>query len=183
LKGGRIAKIFYRINHYIKADKLRVVDETAAQIGILTKDEALARAQQAGLDLVEVAPNANPPVAKIIDFAKFKYQLKQKTQISKKGSRAQDIKEIRLTPFIAENDFNVRINKAAGFLTQGDKVRLVVKFVGRQITRREFGDKLLAKATDKLSELATVESHPNLRGKLLMTILTPSKKTKIHENS
>jgi len=176
LKGGRIAKVFYRINQYIKADKLRVVDENAVQVGVLTKTEALARAKSTGLDLVEVAPNANPPVAKIIDFAKFKYQLKQKAASSKKGARSQDIKEIRFTPFIAANDFNIRLNKAADFLNQGNKVRLVVKFVGRQITHPEFGHNLLAKATQNLSELATVESPPNLRGKLLMTILTPTKK-------
>ena len=176
MKGGRIAKVFYRINQYIKADKLRVVDENAVQVGVLTKTEALARAKSTGLDLVEVAPNANPPVAKIIDFAKFKYQLKQKAASSKKGARSQDIKEIRFTPFIAANDFNIRLNKAADFLNQGNKVRLVVKFVGRQITHPEFGHNLLAKATQNLSELATVESPPNLRGKLLMTILTPTKK-------
>ena len=176
MKGGRIAKVFYRINQYIKADKLRVVDENAVQVGVLTKTEALARAKSTGLDLVEVAPNANPPVAKIIDFAKFKYQLKQKAASSKKGARSQDIKEIRFTPFIADNDFNIRLNKAADFLNQGNKVRLVVKFVGRQITHPEFGHNLLAKATQNLSELATVESPPNLRGKLLMTILTPTKK-------
>ncbi|OGY15565.1 MAG: translation initiation factor IF-3 [Candidatus Chisholmbacteria bacterium RIFCSPHIGHO2_01_FULL_48_12] len=171
-----MAKVFYRINQYIKADKLRVVDENAVQVGVLTKTEALARAKSTGLDLVEVAPNANPPVAKIIDFAKFKYQLKQKAASSKKGARSQDIKEIRFTPFIAANDFNIRLNKAADFLNQGNKVRLVVKFVGRQITHPEFGHNLLAKATQNLSELATVESPPNLRGKLLMTILTPTKK-------
>lgn len=176
MKGGRIAKVFYRINQYIKAPQLRVVDDHAVQIGVLTKEEALAKAQAAGLDLVEVAPNANPPVAKIINFAKFKYQLKQKIASSKKGSRSQDIKEIRLTPFIAANDFNVRLNKAADFLKQGDKVRLVVKFVGRQITHPEFGHNLLAKATQNLSQLATVESPPNLRGKLLMTVLAPTKK-------
>ena len=154
------------------------MDENAAQLGVLTLGQALQKAQELGVDLVEVAPNANPPVAKLVDFAKFKYQQKQKAQSSKKGAKSQDIKEIHLTPFIAENDFDIRINKASNFLKGGDKVRLVVKFVGRQITHPEFGHNLLARATQTLAELATVESPPNLRGKLLMTILTPTKKSK-----
>ena len=165
-----------RINEKITAPELRVINEAGENLGVLPLAEALTRAKEFGLDLIEVASTAHPPVAKIINFAKFKYQLKQKTASSKKGSRSQDIKEIRLTPFIAANDFNVRLNKATDFLKQGNKVRLVVKFVGRQITHPEFGHNLLAKATEKLSELATVESPPNLRGKLLMTILTPTKK-------
>lgn len=137
----------------------------------------MARAQALGVDLVEVAPQANPPVVKIIDFAKFKYQLKQKEAGGKKKSKSQDVKEIRFTPFIAENDYNTRITKARGFLQGGDKVRLVVKFVGRQITHPEFGHDLIHKATAALADLATVESPPNLRGKLLMTIITPTKKS------
>ena len=152
-----------------------MVDEAGTQIGVLTLSQALTKAQEAGLDLIEVASQANPPVAKIDDFAKFKYQLKQKNATGKKA-RAQDVKEIRFTPFIAQNDFNIRLNKAKEFLAGGDKVRLVVKFVGRQITRKEFGEDLLKKAVTALADQAQVESSPTLKGKFLMTVLVPVKK-------
>ena len=170
-------KKFYQVNQYIKAPKLRVVDENATQIGVLTKEKALALAKEKGLDLVEVAAKTDPPVAKIVDFAKFKYQQKQKNAGSAKKSRGVDIKEIRFTPFIAENDYNIRIKRATQFLEDGDKVRLVVKFVGRQITRKEFGKDLMKKATKALGEVATVEREPSFRGKLLIATLNPIKKT------
>ncbi len=169
---------FYQINDYIRADSLRVVDEKGTQLGVLSKAEALARAQSIGADLVIVAPNTNPPVAKIIDFAKFKYQQKQKDSSGSKKTKTQDIKEIHFTPFIAENDFNTRINRAKEFLTDGDKVRLVVKFVGRQITHKEFGDSIITKAIEALEDFATTEREPALRGKLLIATLSPAKKGK-----
>lgn len=171
-------KKFYQVNQYITAEKLRVVDENAKQIGILTREEALKKAQEAGLDLVEVAPKIDPPVAKIIDFAKFKYQQKQKSSGGTKKSRGGGIKEIRFTPFIAENDYNIRIKRAQEFLEEGDKVRLVVKFVGRQITRKDFGKNLLKKAIAALSDYATVEREAAFKGKLLISTLNPLKKAK-----
>ncbi len=169
-------KKFYQVNQYIKSPKLRVVDEKATQIGVLSLKEALDLAEERGLDLVEVAPKAVPPVAKIIDFAKFKYQLKQKLSSGAKKSKAQDIKEIRFTPFIAENDYSIRIKKALEFLEDGDKVKLVVKFVGRQITRKDFGKALMKKAIKALSEESTVEREPAFQGKLLISTLNPIKK-------
>ncbi len=169
---------FYQINQYIKVPQMRVVDEKAGQVGVMTKDQALAAAREAGLDLVLVAPSANPPVAKIIDFAKFKYLEKQKNLSGLKKARKQDIKEIYFTPFIAEGDFNTRIRRAIEFLEDGDKVQLVVKFTGRQITRKDFGDNVLKKATESLSDYATVEREPSLRGKLLVMVLSPLKKSK-----
>jgi translation initiation factor IF-3 len=153
-----------------------VVDENATQIGVLTKQEALDRARAQGLDLVLVAPKANPPVAKIINFAKFRYQQKQKDLAGRKKSKSVGIKEIRFTPFIAENDFNQRIKKAQKFLEDGDKVRLTVKFVGRQITRKDFGERVLNKAISQLSDFSTTEFEPRLQGKLYFTQLQPKKK-------
>jgi translation initiation factor IF-3 len=135
--------------------------------------KAVDQAQQKGLDLVLVAPNAKPPVAKIVDFAKFKYQQKQKHKSGKKKTKNVDIKEIRFTPFIAEGDFNFRIKKAREFLEDGNKVKLNVKFVGRQITRKQFGQDLLNKAIEQLSDLATIEREPNFQGKILSTQLQP----------
>jgi len=166
---------FYQVNQYIKAEKLMVVDEKATQIGVLNLKDALKLAQEKNLDLVEVAPKANPPVAKLINFAKFKYQLKQRNATGVKRSKTQDIKEIRFTPFIAENDYNIRIKRAQEFLQNGDKVKLVVKFVGRQITRKDFGKALMKKAISALNEDSTVEREPAFQGKLLLSILNPNK--------
>jgi len=151
------------------------VDEEAGQIGVMSKMEALNLAHEKEADLILVAPNANPPVAKIIIFAKFKYQQQQKEASGRKKAKAVDIKEIRFTPFIAEGDYNQRIKRVRQFLEDGDKVRLTVKFVGRQITRKDFGDKLLNKAVSELSDIATVEFPHRLMGKLLYTQLQRKK--------
>lgn len=164
---------FYTTNQYIRADSVRVVDEQAKQLGVMTKDEALKLATEEGKDLVLVAPSANPPVVKIINFAKFKYQEQQKQAASKKSAKGVNIKEIRLTPFIAQNDFNSRIKKAREFLTEGNKVRINVKFTGRQITHKEFGNRIMDDALDELSDLSTVEREPQLVGKILIAQLQP----------
>lgn len=175
MKEKNIANKFFQINQYIRAPQLRVVGEDAGLIGILTKEEAIKKAQEAGVDLVLVAPNAQPPVAKIIDFAKFKYQQKQKDQSGRKKAKGIDIKEILFTPFIAEGDYSTRIKKAREFLEDKDKVRLNVKFTGRQITRKDFGEKILNRAVEELSDLATVEFAPRLQGKIMFTQLQPKK--------
>ena len=167
---------FYRINHQIVDNELRVVDDRGAQIGVISKSEALTLAEESGKDLVLVNPAAKPPVAKIISFSKFKYQMQQKESESRKSSKNVDIKEIRFTPFIAEGDFNMRVKKAREFLTDGNKVKLNVKFTGRQITRKEFGDKVIGKAIEQLTDIASVERAPQLLGKMLIVQLQPKKK-------
>lgn len=168
---------FYRINHQIQDNELRVVDESGKQIGVLSKSEALSQAESLEKDLVLVNPAAKPPVAKIIQYSKFKYQMQQKESESKKSSKSVDIKEIRFTPFIAEGDFNIRIKKAREFLSDGNKVKLNVKFTGRQITRKEFGDKVINKAIEQLADISAVERPPQLTGKMLIVQMQP-KKTK-----
>ena len=137
--------------------------------------EALFKARQKGLDLVEVASKADPPVCKIIDFKKFIYQENKKARTGKKKKR-QGLKGIRFTPFIASKDYEVRVNRAKEFLADGYKVKLTVKFVGRQITRKQFGYDLLKKAVEQLKEISKVETEPKLQGKLLMMVLSPSAK-------
>lgn len=155
---------------------MRVIDENGEQLGVMSKDEALFRARQKGMDLVEVASNANPPVCKIIDFKKFKYQEDKKERAGKKKGISQETKEIRFTPFIAQNDFDIRINRTKEFLGQGHKVKLTVKFVGRQLTHKEFGYELIKKAMDRLQGIAKIEGEPKWMGKILMQILSPMKK-------
>jgi translation initiation factor IF-3 len=126
--------------------------------------------------VVLVAEKADPPVAKIIDFKKFKYQEDKKEQAGKKKAKQQEVKEFRFTPFIAPNDFEMRVNRARKFLEKGDKVKLTVKFIGRQITRKEFGEQLLNKATGLLSQVGAVESPAKWQGRLLTTTLRPTGK-------
>ena len=135
----------------------------------------MKKATGLGVDLVLVAPNAKPPVAKLIDFAKFKYQQEKKEQTSKKKTSVQETKEIRLTPFMAENDLNTRIRKAQKFLAGNDKVRFSVWFHGRQITRKQFGFDVLKTAMAKLGEAAAVEQEPKFRGKILQMTIKPNK--------
>src|SRR5258708_13733753 len=129
-------KLFYKVNHFITAPELRVVSDIGEAFGVMTKGDALAKAEELGVDLVEIAPQAQPPVAKLIDFAKFKYQLNQKRQEEKKKNKNVEVKEIRFTPFIGENDFQIRIKKASEYLNSADKFKLEVKFTGRDITRK-----------------------------------------------
>ncbi len=171
-----MAKKFYQINQYIKAPELRVVDEKATQIGVMTKEAAVALAEEQGLDLILVSPEAKPPVAKIIDFAKFKYQQQQKDSSSKKSAKNDEIKEIRLTPFIRTADFDYRMKKAREYLEAGNKVKIQVKFVGRQITHKEFGDRVMKDAIDDLSDLSTIERAPQFQGKILVAQLQAKKR-------
>lgn len=166
-------KVYYQINHRIVAPTLRVVDDQAGQVGVMTKEAALRLSLEQDVDLVLVAPSANPPVAKLINFAKFKYQQQQKESTSKKSSRSVDIKEIMFTPYIAEGDYQNRIKRAIEFLEDGDKVKLNVKFVGRQITHKEFGYNVLNKAIADLKDISTIEREPALVGKNLTTQLQP----------
>lgn len=168
---------FYRINQYIQAREVRVVDETGKQIGIMPIFNAVQKAKEEGKDLVEVAPNANPPVAKIIDFKKFKYLEAKKEREEKKGAKSGEIKEIKLSPFIAANDLNTRIKKIREFLENGNKVKVRVLFKGREITKKEFGYKILTQITESLAEEATPESEPKFQGRELLLTLSP-KKTK-----
>lgn len=176
-------KKFYKINYQITAPTIRVLDETGKQIDVLSLFDAKKMAQEAGLDLVEVAPNANPPVVKLIDFAKFKYQEAKKMKAEKKGIKGGDLKEIQMTPFIGEADFDTRVKKAIKYFTSGNKVKISVKFQGRQITHKEFGFNLVEKFKAGVAEFATIESEPRLIGKLLLATFTPVRKKKTNEDT
>lgn len=168
-------KIYYRINHNIRVPRLRVIDEDGKQIGVLPLPEALKRAQRANLDLVEIAPKASPPVAKLIDFKKFRY-LEEKKRKQAKKKKGGGVKGIRLTPFIAEADFQVRVDRARQFLGKGHKLRVEIRFKGRQLARRNAGYELLGKFSQALSEDAKIEQEPRWFGRSLVATLTPVKR-------
>ena len=155
--------------------------EDGTQIGIVSLTEALSQAQAAQVDAVEIASQAAPPVVKLINYKKFLYQLSKREQAAKAAQKKVDLKEIRLTPFMAENDFATRLNKGRGFLEDGHKLRVTVRFVGRQLTHREFGPQIMDKATAALAGLATIDQPAKWFGKQYQATLTPVKKSKLTE--
>jgi len=166
---------FYRINERIFASLLRVLDAEGKQIGVLTRFEALKKAKELGVDLVEIAPMANPPVVKIIDFKKFLYQESKKKNEEKKRSKVSETKEIRLGPFMNDHDLKTMIRRGTGFLEGNDKVRLIVKFMGRQIAHPEFGKAIMQKVVSALSGMSKLERDPHFEGKQLIAILSPER--------
>lgn len=170
-----MAKKFYRINQYIQAREVRTVDEKGKQIGVMPIQKALQQAREKGLDLVEVAPKARPPVCKIVDFKKFKFLESKKRQEERKKIKKVELKEVRLTPFIAENDFNFRLNRAEEFLKEGDKVKIVVRFRGREMTKKEFGYELLKRAVERLKSFSKIEIEPKFVGRQLQMVFVPLK--------
>jgi len=171
----------YRTNERIFASELRVLDAEGKQIGILPKFEALKLAREQQVDLVEIAALAKPPVAKIIDFNKFLYQQQKKKQEEKRKAKVTETKEVRLGPHISDNDLQVMIARCRGFLESGNKVRLVVKFKGRQIIHPKFGFDIIKKVTDDLQEISKTDKVPRLEGKQLLAVISPEKKGKQNE--
>ena len=176
-------RVFYRINGQIFANELRVLDIEGKQVGLLSKRDALAKAQELELDLVEIAPNAKPPVARIIDYNKFLYQQAKKKQEEKKKAKVTETKEVRLGPFMQGHDLDVMTQRAKGFLEDSDKVRLVVKFTGRQIAHPEFGRQVLDKVIQAVADISKIEKDPRMEGRQLVTILTPERKQNAKEKN
>lgn len=167
---------FYRVNERIFAHTIRVLDQNGKQVGVMSKNDALEKAKKQGLDLVEIAPNASPPVAKIIDFKKFLYQEEKKKREEKRKAKVSETKEVRLGPFMDDHDLQVRIKRSKNFLQNGNKIRLVVKFSGREIVHPEFGEKILEKVINDLSDISKIEREKHFEGRQLITILSPNKK-------
>lgn len=169
-------RTFYPINWQIRALQVRLLDEEGKQIGVLPTSEARALAEKRGLDLVEIAQGANPPIAKIIDYAKFKYQqAKKEKEAKRKNKKGDKLKEIRLTPFIGEADLETRINRARKFAKKGDRIKVVVKFLGRQITQKDFGYQLIEKVKEKLKGVYQEDVKPRLSGRELIIFMKPIK--------
>lgn len=158
------------------APQLRVLDEKNKQIGLLTREEALQKARELELDLVEIVPKAQPPVAKIIDFKKFRYLEEKKNQQIKKKTREVTVKEIRLRPFIGQHDFEVRVQQAEEFLKNGDRLKVVVKFQGREFSRKEFGFSVIKKFTETLAQIAEPQGQVHFEGRVLVSQFAPVKK-------
>jgi translation initiation factor IF-3 len=168
-------KLHYRINYQIISPTVRLLDEEGKQIGVISKLEALQKAKELNLDVVEIAPKAVPPVAKLIDFKKFKYQEQKKERESKKNQKNVGVKEIRLRPFIGQHDFDTRVAQAKEFIEDGNQVKINVFFKGREITRKEFGFNVIKRFLTSLGTVKVVK-EPHMEGKALVVMVVPEKK-------
>lgn len=167
---------YYRINHNINAPTVRLIDEEAKQIGVMSLREAFEKSRETGLDLVEIAPKAQPPVVKLIEFSKFKYQEAKKLKAEKKGQKGGELKEIQMSLTIGKNDYLVRVNKAQKFLSTGNKVKLSIKFQGRENANKQPGYDLVEKFKQDIIEFGTPETEIKTIGKKMFIIFTFIKK-------
>jgi translation initiation factor IF-3 len=157
---------------------VRLIGHDGEQLGILPLGEALYRAEAAGLDLVEIAPSADPPVCKVIDYGKFRYQQAKKEKESKKGQHQPKVKEVKIKPNTDDHDLTTKLKHAREFILKGDKVRITCTFRGREMMHTEFGERLVVRMCTDLSDIATAESPPKMLGRSLSVVLAPGAKKK-----
>jgi translation initiation factor IF-3 len=165
----------------IRIPQVRVVDEEGAQLGVMPTPQALAMAQERGLDLVEVAPMAAPPVVKFLDFGQYKYELTKREKENKRRQRSVTFKEVRLSPKIGSGDFDTKVHRAIEFLEDGDRIKVTVRFRGRELTHPELGRNMLARFTDRIKEHGVAERTPLLEGKSMHLTVASVHKPKEHE--
>ena len=168
-----------RINEQIRNPEVRLIDEKGEQVGVVTRQDALSRAMAADLDLVEVAPQARPPVCKIMDYTKFKYQKTLRERQARKNQVRIDIKEIKFRPGTDTHDYDVKMRSIRKFLEDGDKVKCTLRFRGREMAHQELGMALLRRVAEDLAELAKVEQMPKLMGRQMIMVLAPSASAKV----
>ncbi len=161
------------LNEGIRAREVRLIDQNGEQLGIKQKRDALDIASRVNLDLVLVAPNAKPPVARIMDYGKFKFEQQKKEKEARKNQKIILLKEVRLSPTIDEHDFNTKLRSAIKFLEKGDKVKASIRFKGRAITHKEIGQRVLDRFAEECKEVATVESKPKMDGRSMFLIMAP----------
>ncbi len=168
-------KKFIRTNERIRVPEVRLVGPQGEQLGVVSSDKAREIAAQSGLDLVEVAPQANPPVCRIIDFSKFKYDQEKKEREAKKHQKQGHLKEIRLKPNIDEHDFQTKVKQAIGFLNKKDRVKVTLFFKGRQMEHIDLGRKVLDKFITETQNDGQIEKDPTLEGRMISLIIAPRK--------
>lgn len=159
-----------RVNHEIDVPKVRLIDESGNMIGVVNKQDAIRAAQNVGLDLVEVSPNADPPVCKILDYGKYKYEQQKKKAEAKKNQKTVTVKEIQLRPMVAENDLHIKCRDIKRFLEHGDKVKITMRFRGRELSHQGLGMEILMKIKADFEEMARVEVMPKLEGKQMIMV-------------
>lgn len=166
------------VNEGIRAREVRLINQNGEQLGIKSRQEALEIAARANLDLVLVAPNAKPPVARIMDYGKFRFEQQKKEKEARKKQKTINVKEIRLSPTIEEHDFNTKLRNARKFLEKGDKVKATIRFKGRAITHKEIGQRVLDRFSDACSDISSIESKPKMDGRSMFLVLAPKNEKK-----
>jgi translation initiation factor IF-3 len=162
-----------RVNREIRVPEVQLIDAEGANLGVVAMPEALALAEAAGLDLVEIAPNSEPPVCKILDFGKFKYQSQKKASEARKKQKTVEVKEIKMRPNIDTHDYEVKMRAMLRFFEEGDKVKVTLRFRGREMAHQDLGVKLLDQVRAETVEIAKVESEPKLEGRQMVMVLAP----------
>ena len=169
-EGKIISELF--INDQIRDKEVRVIGQDGEQLGIMSARDAMKIAREAELDLVKIAPGAKPPVCKIIDYGKYRYELARKEKEAKKKQRTMEVKEVRLSPNIDTNDLNTKINQARKFLSKGDKVKVTLRFRGREMAHVNYSKQILDSFCEKLEDIATVDKKPKMEGRSMSMVLT-----------
>ena len=168
-----IGKLEHQLNEEIRDKEVRLIGADGAQLGIMSSADAQRLAYEKDLDLVKIAPNAVPPVCKIMDYGKFRFEQMKKEKEAKKSQRVVEVKEVRMSPNIDTNDFNVKLKNAQKFLKEGNRVKVTVRFRGREMAHTSIGEVLLKQFGESCAEIATVEKNPKLEGRLMTMFLSP----------
>ncbi len=162
-----------RYDNMIQSEKVRVIDENGENLGVMYTDEAIEQAADVGLNLVEVSPNADPPVCKFLDVGKYRYEAQKKANLARKRQKTQDIKEIKMRPNIDDHDYDVKMRNVNKFLENGDKVKVTLRFRGREMAHQHLGMDLLKRVQDDVAEIAKIEAFPRLEGRQMLMVLAP----------
>ena len=162
-----------KFDDLIQADKVRVIDENGENLGVMYTREAIEQANELGLNLVEVSPGADPPVCKFLDVGKHRYEAQKKANAARKTQKTQQIKEIKMRPNIDDHDYDVKMRSVTKFLEEGDKVKMTLRFRGREMAHQELGMDLLRRVQDDTAEIAKIEAYPRLEGRQMLMVLSP----------
>ena len=162
-----------RYNEFITVPKVGVVDDEGENLGVMFTQEAIEQAADVGLDLVEVSPNADPPVCKFLDIGKFKYEAQKKANIARKTQKTQELKEIKMRPNIDDHDYDTKMKKVHDFIGDGDKVKITLRFRGRELSHQQLGMNLLQRVAENVAEIAKVEAYPRMEGRQMLMVLSP----------
>ena len=165
----------HRINDRIESREVRLVAQDGEMVGVVSLRDALIRAEEVGLDLVEISPNATPPVCKILDYGKFKYEAQKKANAARKKQRVIEVKEIKMRPSIDQNDYSIKMKKVRSFLDEGDKVKVTMRFRGREMAHQHLALNILEKVKEEMADLAKVEQFPKLEGRQMIMVMAPLK--------
>ncbi|WP_209348373.1 translation initiation factor IF-3 [Pontixanthobacter sp. CEM42] len=162
-----------RYDNFIQSEKVRVIDDQGENLGVMYTREAIEQAAEVGLNLVEVSPNADPPVCKFLDVGKYRFEAQKKANLARKSQKTQDIKEVKMRPNIDTHDYDVKMRNVFKFIDNGDKVKVTLRFRGREMAHQNLGMDLLKRVQDDTAEVAKIEAFPRLEGRQMLMVLSP----------